>query len=374
MAGTAYDFIEKGRISALQLFFLVITFVIATADVVLPAYVYQEAGRDSWISVIIGTLSSLLLMLIVLKLGLKYPGKTLLQYSCDILGRPLGKVVGFIYIYYFIGKTKAVTRELSEILVTAFNPETPLAIYSLITLLVALYAVSEGLEVIARLNQVLLPLGFFIIIFITIVNIPEMDLKNYLPILAEGVVPPLRGALLIQSWLLESFVVLQLIPYVREQERIKKYVLVSILVISLGLMFGVSIIAVFGPLTGRLLYPALEFVRYGKIGKYIQNLDITIMGLWITGIFIKIALFIYLAFHGIVQLLELRDGKRLLLPLVLLIFAASVSTPRILEPYQVMHYIVPIYIQVPAVIIPLLLLVVSLLRGTAKNTQRSQVK
>src|SRR5690606_9512953 len=110
--------------------------------------------------------------------------------------------------------------------------------------------------------------------------------------------------------------------------------------------FGVSIIAVFGPLTGKLLFPALEFVRYGRLERHIQNLDITIMGFWITGIFIKIAISVYIIFTGTVQLFELKDGKRLLLPISLMVFGMSVSGPRIQELYHILHYIVP-FITIP---------------------------
>lgn len=367
MAGTAYRFVEKGRISGLQLFFLIVTVVISTADVLLPAYVYQEAAQDSWISVIIGTLTSLIFILIFLHLGLKYPDKTLMQYSCDLLGNPLGKAVGAIYLYYFLCSAKLITRKLAELIVISFNPDAPIVIYVIITLLVAAYAVSQGLEVIARVNQLLLPFGFLLIVLISMVNLPEMDLKNFLPILEKGLVPPLRGAFLIQAWFLESVLVLQLVPYVRERQSIRKYMLFFILAIFVGLMLGTSIVAVFGPLSGKLLFPALEFVRYAKIGRYMQNLDISIMGLWTTGIFIKIAVFMYVSFHGLVQLLELKDGKRLLLPLILLTFGMAVSDDRFSETYQTTHYIFPFCSLLVGVVLPVILLIASAIRRTVKK-------
>lgn len=51
--------IGREKISVLQFSFLLITIVLATADVFLSALVAQQAGRDSWISVIIGTIISI---------------------------------------------------------------------------------------------------------------------------------------------------------------------------------------------------------------------------------------------------------------------------------------------------------------------------
>ncbi|MGE5629497.1 MAG: GerAB/ArcD/ProY family transporter, partial [Caulobacteraceae bacterium] len=87
---------EKGRISALQFALLNTTLIIATADVFLPAFVAQEAKQDSWIAVIIGTVTAGVIINILITLGLKYPDKTLTEYSCDILGKPLGRVIGML--------------------------------------------------------------------------------------------------------------------------------------------------------------------------------------------------------------------------------------------------------------------------------------
>ncbi|MFZ5988485.1 MAG: GerAB/ArcD/ProY family transporter, partial [Bacillota bacterium] len=149
----------KSKISSLQFMFLIITLVIATADVFLPAFVAQEAERDSWISAIIGTISSLVIVNIFIALALRHPDKTFIEYSCDILGKPLGKLCGFIFLYYVFMVTVMVTKQLGEIFVTSFNPEAPILIYIISVILVASYAVGKGIEVISRVNEILLPIG-----------------------------------------------------------------------------------------------------------------------------------------------------------------------------------------------------------------------
>ncbi len=68
--------IENGKITARQLGFIAVTLVIATADVLLPALVALEAKQDAWISVIIATLVSLVVVTMIVTLGLRYPGST----------------------------------------------------------------------------------------------------------------------------------------------------------------------------------------------------------------------------------------------------------------------------------------------------------
>jgi len=123
---------------------------------------------------------------------------------------------------------------------------------------VASYAVTKGLEVIARVNEFILPAGIGILAFLAIVNIHESDVRNFLPIMTNGILPPVKGGILIQSWLLEIVIILQLVPYVRDKKNIKKYTAISVGILGLSMALGVLIFAVFGRMTGRLLFPAFR--------------------------------------------------------------------------------------------------------------------
>ncbi|MCX7921701.1 MAG: spore germination protein [Clostridia bacterium] len=363
-----YQVQERGIISPLQLSYLAITVVIATADVFLPAFVAQESGRDSWIAVIIGTIFTLFAVAVFLALGMKYPDKTIIQYSDEILGKWLGKGVGLIYVYYYIVIAAVSTRELGELFVISFNPFAPIAVYNIITMAVAAYAVMKGIEVIARVNEVLLPTGLFVLIFIALVNIPNMNFKNFLPILADGIYPSVKGGILIQGWLLEVIVVLQLIPFSSEKQKLKKLISASVVLLGLGLQIGVLTIAVFGPLTGKFLFPALEYVRYAALGEYLENLDIIIMGVWITGIFIKIAVFYYAAVHGISQLVGFKSYKPVVVPVGILLATISiVAVKRLIQFIHYLHYIFPLYSFVIGFAIPFILLVISAVRSRVKK-------
>lgn len=355
--------LEKGRITALQLAFLIITLVISTADVFAPKFIALEARQDSWIAVIIGTAFSLFSVFLLLSLGLKYPDKTLFQYTCDILGNFLGKIVCFIYLFYFIHIAWTVNRELGEILVTALNPEAPIMIYNTTTVLVAAYAVYMGIEVIARINGITLPIGLAILAFVFVVNLPKVDLGNFLPILYDGIAPPVRGALLIQGWLLEAVLILQLIPITRDTERIKRNTLLSIVVLGISMELGVFTIAIFGPLTEQFLFPALEYVRFASLGRFLENLDISIMGVWIIGIFVKVSLFYYIAVVATAQLFNLKSYKYMIAPVGVLISCLSTVTGEsIIDIMHFIHFIFPLYSLTIGFIIPGLLLLVSVIR------------
>ena len=68
---------EADKISPYQLLLLLITMIISTADIFLPKFVAEEAMRDSWLSVIIGTIFSIIVANIFISLGKRFPNKTL---------------------------------------------------------------------------------------------------------------------------------------------------------------------------------------------------------------------------------------------------------------------------------------------------------
>lgn len=364
---------ERGMISPFQLSLLVITSQIATSDIFLPAFIAQEAGRDSWISVLIGGLFSLIIVNIFLTLGLRHPDRTLIQYSCDLLGKPTGKIVGLLFILFFLSISWMTTRKLGEIYVTSFNQFVPIVVIFIITIAVSAFAVLNGIESIARVNEVLLPIGISVLILIAILNIQNMDMGKFLPVLYNGIVPPLKGSLLILAWVVRTILVLQLIPFTKRKEKIRTSVNFAIGLLILSLLLGTLITSVFGEYTKKLIIPALEYVRYAKLDPFIQNFDITIIVVWISGIFIEISLTFYVSVHCIAQLFSLKSYKNLIVPTgILIITFATISPKSLIELLNFLHYIFPFYVIAMALVLPLILLFASLIKGSTTKKQSIQ--
>ena len=106
--------IERGRISHLELAFIMYATVTATAILYIPYVTAQQAKRDLWLSPIWGSLSGFLIVMIIVKLSKLYPGKTLIQYGELILGRTLGKIIAFIYLFFLLHDTGIAFREYAE--------------------------------------------------------------------------------------------------------------------------------------------------------------------------------------------------------------------------------------------------------------------
>lgn len=362
---------EKVQISPTQLTFLFIIIVISTADIFIPSFVAQEARQDCWISAILSTLAIMPVMFIYIMLYKNHSGKSLIEMCTEIAGKFAGKIIAFMYVFYFIFIAFSATQGLAAILNITFLQLTPPWVIVVISVAVSLYAVSQDLEVIARVSEILLPAGIGALVFLLLLNINEYDFNFFRPVLAEGIVQPVRGSIIILGTYCENVVILQIIKFISNTEKINRVIFTGMLVTGAGILAGTLIYAIFGPLTGILLLPSLEFARFSSIGKYIQNLDIIILAIWITGIYIKIIIFYYSGAFAMSQLFGLKNYKAIILPLGILLSTLVICNTRD-EPEELffMHYIYPFYTITMAIVIPGILLIISTIKKRIKGEKQ----
>jgi spore germination protein KB len=261
---------------------------------------------------------------------------------------------------------------MGQVLNTAFLPQTPSWVIITLSILVSLYAVSRDIEVIARVNEILVPLGIGAFGLLMFANLKDLDLTFFLPILNEGVLPPILGAFVILGFFSELIVFLQIFHFNGKPEQLSKAVNIGILATGITILGGTLIYALFGPLTEVYSMPALEFARYASIGRYIQNLDILVTAIWVTGIYVKIIMFCYVGTYALAQVFGIREYKSLVLPVGLLtVVMALASETKAVALMHFLHYILPFYGATVAFLIPALLLLVSLVRKSRGEDRKS---
>ena len=92
----------KGRISSVNLFYVLAQTIIGVGLLSLPHQTHHTAGSDGWISILITGFFIQLIVLIIWLLCRKFPNLTLFDFSKVILGKTLGTVVNFLYIIYLL--------------------------------------------------------------------------------------------------------------------------------------------------------------------------------------------------------------------------------------------------------------------------------
>jgi len=182
---------EKAKISASQLFILMVLFELGTS-LLLP--IAMDVKQDSWLAILVGTVFSFVLFLIYHKLYLYYPDLLPTEYMQKILGKAMGTLLAFLYIFCFVHDVARVLRDIGEMLLTFAYPDTPLFIANALLILVIIYTVRQGIEVIARSGEIFFIIMYILAItgFILIVCSGLIDFSNLQPVLEEGIFSTLK--------------------------------------------------------------------------------------------------------------------------------------------------------------------------------------
>ncbi|KXS43720.1 MULTISPECIES: GerAB/ArcD/ProY family transporter [unclassified Candidatus Frackibacter] len=358
--------LEEGRISNKQLQWLIISTIFSTALLFLPSTMIAEAKQDTWLSMILVTIFGLIASYIITKLGQRFPNQTLIGYSRLIVGRIPAKVIAFIYILFFLHIDAVIIREFGEVLTSIFLPNTPMSLIIVIIVVISASGVRNGIEVISRSNEIILPsiFGFLVIIFLFI--FPELDAANLRPVLGTGLIPIIKGAYPAALFYAETVILIIILPAVNRPKKALKSVFKATLITGfIGVIVIVEIITLFGSIeAAQFNLPMLSLIRYISIFDFIERIDALMMAIWFGGGFMKIAVFYYCLTISTAEFFELKSYKPVVLPLgVILTVLSIILFGNIEEMGKVIFELMPPYYLFIEVGIPLILLLIAIIRG-----------
>ncbi|MDK2817397.1 MAG: hypothetical protein PWR22_2026 [Moorella sp. (in: firmicutes)] len=361
---------EEGYISPRQAAVMLWFAVLPTAILFLPALLALRAHQDAWLSVIVATLAAAAVALVVYLLAQRFPHHTLFQYCELILGPVAGKIVAFIFVLAFFLLDAVVIREFSEFLVTAVMPETPALFFSLSIVAVAVYAARNGLEVIARCTDFILPLMVAFIAIVLLFATPEMAPRNLLPVLENGFRPVLGGALVTWRFLGQIFILATFGAFVNPPRALRASLVSGLLGIAFFLsLVTMGTILVFGCCeAARLTFAAYALARVVSLGQFFERIEALFLAIWVGGVFIKITLNLYVVALGLATVTGLKEYRPLVAPLgALNVAVAALLYRNISEIRHDLLMVEPGWTLTWQLILPLFLLIMAWLRGKRRT-------
>ena len=221
-----------------------------------------------------------------------------------------------------------------------------------------------------RLAQLFFP--FFIVpifIFVLLLS-PDFEFKNIFPILGDGIIPPLKGAIVPGGWYSEFFLIIFLLPFLTDVKKARKYGMLTVLAVMLTLVVvNLTVLFVLGPTTSSKVFPLMNATRYVSLADFFENLESIAMAVWIVGAFVKISVFYYAAVLGTAQWLNLSDYRVIIWPFAIIIIEfAFWSIPSSAEYTSYLMTVFPLYGPFVQTIIPLFLLMIAVVRKRKKGT------
>ncbi|OIK10204.1 endospore germination permease [Bacillus sp. MUM 13] len=357
----------KIKISYFQLFCLMFLFEMGSSVLFSIAGV---AKQDAWLVILIAMVPGSVLIGLYLKVHQMFPGHSLTGYVQKIFGTSIGRIIGFLYVIYFIYIASRLLRDFGELLVISAYPETTLMVIGITMLLCLIYTLFKGFEAFSRLTE----LCFYVImptIFIVVLLQAAGGLivwKNLTPILEHGWKPVLNEVFptTLTVPFGELIVFTMVFPLLDNVKKTIKTSLFSVVFSGLLLALITALtIAVIGPsVRFRSAFPVLTAVSYINIGGFIQRLDaLVIISIIIVG-FIKIFVFFYCAVKGSMEVFQVKEPRTLIFPISFIILMGSIFiAPNYIEHLKEGLKYVPYYLHIPfQIVFPAFFLLIALLK------------
>lgn len=315
------------KISVSQVFYIFLLSTGLSNHVLVIPLLIDAAGRDAWISVLIGYLISIPFLLILLYVMKNLKNISLFDWLKSTYSAAFSRIIATLIAIYLLIVGWITLKETVTWTHETYLLNTPVLVIGLSILASSIYISYGKINVIAICAGVLLPLVIVLGCFVAIGTIPAKDYSFITPVLVENTWWDVgKGSIFVFGSLVELVLLVILQDRVSKRIKFPHLLLLSLFLIILTLGPLLGSMAVFGPEeVERLRYPAFLQWRILSIGTYFNHLDFLSIYQWLSGSFIRLALILYL----ITKVFEMQSkkGRIVIQSVICVLYLVFISIP-----------------------------------------------
>ena len=315
----------NSKISVPEAISVILIVLVAHTLVSLPKGLLNVTGSATIINLLYVGIIMFFLVLLIVKLFKDFGGQDIVDIANFLGGPVFQKIIGMIFIFYFIFSNSVLLRNFCECLKTVYYPMTSL-FFILLTFIIALCISNNfGFSVTAKINLIFLPIIFVSILFIFFANNENLSFENLTPILGNG----LFDTFITGIGNLGAFggiVFLYFIPpYLKEPKKLKKIAMLSIVLSIIYLIICVAIILLTFTFLLKVdeIMPLYSAARYIEFGSFFQRLESILLLIWIIGMTCYFSITLHIVMNIFKKITNIRNTKPLLITFALLMLSIS---------------------------------------------------
>jgi len=209
-----------------------------------------------------------------------------LEYS---FGSKISKIVTVFYIVWGILLTSVQMRYYSQRVASTIYTEIGMDIFVIILVGICVYSLRKGINVLARMNELLLPVITVVAVFMLALLTPDIQLKVLVP------VNDWTSLVHVSVFNVASFGYLSLVLFfvdeINDRETFKKHAVISTIAVTLfSVWMFITVIGTLGPhIIEKLPYPFFAVVKQISLGEFLQHIEAFVITLWILSDFVLIS-------------------------------------------------------------------------------------
>lgn len=311
------------RIRAFYLFFIISAIQAGVGVLNAPRDVFLVAGRDAWFSIIIALIYLIIIVAVMFVILKQYESADIFGIQVDIFGKVFGKILGTIYIIYFIGGLLSVLTTYTLAIQIFIYPSLPAFFIGILIMSLVVYAVLGGIRVIVGvvfIFGILTPWIFFLLYD----PITRMDFLHFRPMFHTPVTDLLKGARTSAYNFLGVEFLFVIYPFIENKRKAKLPVYLSVTTSALIVLVTTIISIGYYSLHDfkKMDWPVLRLFKSVSL-PFLERFDYIVIVQWMMVVIPSIVLLMWAITHGTKRLYKIPQKVTLYIMAILLIISNS---------------------------------------------------
>lgn len=287
----------------------------------------SDAKRDAWLAVICAIILTVPVYFIYGRIVSLFPEQGLYRVITIVFGNIAGSVIILLFAGFSFFLGALVIRNFTEFINIVTFHDTPQYVVGYFIIVLCIWAAKSGIEVIGRWNAIMMPIMLSVIIVVTFLFIPIVDLQNIKPILYNGAGPVLNSAFSIFGFPFgEAVILLFAFGNLKKGSSPYKVLLWSLLIGggSLLLVTFRSIVTLGEANISILFFASFASVRLINIGDFLERIEISVVIIFMLSGFTKISICLLASSRGVAKALKFPQYRQIVAPIGLLMLMLSI--------------------------------------------------
>lgn len=358
------------------LFSTVIVVVIGVRAFSYARELANYAGNDGWLITIVSGLISLLLILCIYKLILLNNYNSFSEICINNAGRFIGSIFQLSMVVFIILNISLGMRGFIEEIKMYLLENTPTEFLTIITILAAIYLVSNKVNALIKFNEVAFWIIFIPTFIIFLFSLYQADFTNLLPVLNEKPINYFTGTIRTINRFEGIEIIFLVLPLLKSRDKIRRTLINSIFFVTIFYtIITLLVIAVFTKDQAKILvWPVITMIKSINIqGAFIERWDGIVLSIWIFFFFATFTSGYYFSADILKNALKMKNNKMAVLLLIPFIYATSLYPSNVAENEFISNWILPLLFFINVVCIPLLLLIITKIKGKGVENSSNSI-
>lgn len=313
------------QIPAFYLFFIICNIQIGVGILGVPKYIFMESKQDAWISVLIAIAFMLLVLYVIFLILNQYKNADLFGIQVDIFGRWIGKILGTLFIVYFLNVAMSVLLTYVHVIQLFIYPTMSSFLMGLLLLSLVVYGILGGIRVIVGITFIFFILTPWILIFLYD-PISRMEMTHFQPMFQTSIKNLLKGARKTTYTFLGFEILFIIYPFIQNKSKAKLSTFFGVIFTGL-VVFATTVISIgyYSPQDfSKIDWPVLQLFKSISY-PLLERFDYIVVVEWMLLTIPTIMLSMWVVTYGTKRLFKVKQKTMLYIISIILLTICSMT-------------------------------------------------